>query len=151
MFIADSRFEIHIPPFLEECGSTHQQFQVVEQCFNVPLWHIQVLPRITYEDEFQRWRCYLASRGRDALTILSAQLWENTKLHVVLPPYMTGTASIAMSRCFALWDCRRKKGRGDLALLFDTTAGSFIDPEFEVNALEVERIDCLWQDPEFQA
>lgn len=147
MFRVDSRFEIHMPPFLESESAELRQFHLVEQCFNVPLWHVQVLPRAA-EDELQRWSCYLVVRAGDALGILVGQQWERVKLHVVLPEYMTRTNSIKMSRCTALWECRTGE-KGKVAWQFDTALGSFIDPEFgEFDVSRVMRRQIRWRDPD---
>jgi len=149
MFRVDSRFEIHIPPFPGDQGQKVQQFHFVEQCFNVPLWHIQVLPRAVGEDDFQRWSCYLAARASDALGILLGQRWESTKLHVVLPQYLIRTDSIALARCSALWECRVNGRSNSAALMFDTSLGSFVDPEFEViESANVQRTAIRWRDSE---
>ena len=149
MFRVDSRSEIHIPPFPGDEDQKVQQFHIVEQCFNVPLWHIQVLPKAIGEDDFQRWNCYLAARASDALGILRGQCWERTKLHVVLPQYLTRTASIAMARCSALWECRVNGQSNSVALMFDTNLGSFVDPEFELlETASVQRTAVRWMDSE---
>ena len=149
MFRVDSRFEIHIPPFPGDPGRKAQHFHFVEQCFNVPLWHIQVLPKAVGEDDFQRWSCYLALRASDALGILLGQGWESTKLNVVLPQYLTRTDSIAMARCSALWECRVNGRDNATALMFDTSLGSFVDPEFELlETANVQRVAVRWRDSE---
>jgi hypothetical protein len=149
MFCVDSRFEIHIPPFFEGDGQTLQQFHLVEQCFNVPLWHIQVLPPATKPDDFQRWSCFLVARTVDAIGFLQGNQWEKAMLHVVLPMYMTRTDSIAMARCTAIWECLVEEQSGQVALVFDTNLGSFADPD--VGLLEttsMKKIAAKWMDPE---
>lgn len=147
MFCTDSRFEVYVPPFLEEGEAHIRQFQLVEQCFNVPLWHIQVLPRKEAEDDFQRWSCYLVARACDALGVLLGQKWEQVKLHVVLPQYMTRTDSIAMARCTALWECEVGDQEGQIAWLFETDIGSFMDPEFEfLDSARVKKVAARWTD-----
>lgn len=147
MFRADSRFEIYVPPFLEQDGVESKQFQLVEQCFNVPLWHVQVLPRKEDAGDFQRWSCYLVARACDALGVLLNQKWESTRLHVVLPQYMTRTDSISMARCTALWECEVGDQTGQVAWLFETNIGSFVDPEFEIlEPASVRRIAARWTD-----
>lgn len=87
-------------------------------------------------------------RAGDALGILVGQQWERVKLHVVLPEYMTGTNSIKMSRCTALWECRTGE-KGQVAWQFDTALGSFIDPEFEeFDVSRVMRRQIRWRDPD---
>jgi hypothetical protein len=145
MFRADSRFEIHIPPFLEKEEGQSRQFQLVEQCFNVPLWHIQVLPRKMNDDDFQRWSCYLVARACDALQVLLSQEWEGVRLHVVLPQYMTDLDSISLARCTALWECEVDKRAGQPAWLFETDIGSFVDPEFEtLDPTSVKKTERRW-------
>ncbi|MET3479459.1 hypothetical protein [Variovorax atrisoli] len=147
MFRVDSRFEIYMPPFLQNEGAELRQFHLVEQCFNVPLWLVQVLPRVA-EGEFQRWSCYLAMRAGDAFGILAGQRWERAKLHVVLPEYMTQTPSIKMSKCTALWECNVGENR-QVAWQFDTALGSFIDPEFgELDISTVKTREIRWRDPD---
>ena len=149
MFRVDSRFEIHVPPFPGDQGQNVQHFHFVEQCFNMPIWHIQVLPTALTGDDFQRWSCYLAARASDALGILLGQQWESTKLHVVLPPYLNRTDSIAMTRCSALWECTVNGQSDATALMFDTGLGSFVDPEFEVVEMtDVKRTAIRWRDSE---
>lgn len=145
MFRVDSRFEIHFPAIPQEKGAKAQQFHLVEQCFNDPLWHVQVLPR-TSQQGFQRWCCYLVSRAGDALGILEGQNWEQAKVHVVLPEYMTQSGSIRMSRCTALWECSMGEEQQS-AWQFDTPLGSFIDPEFGVfDIATVRKREIRWQD-----
>lgn len=149
MFRVDSRFEIHIPPLPWDQDRKAQYFHFVEQCFNVPLWHIQVLPKAIGEDDFQRWSCYLAVRASDALGILLGEGWESTKLHVVLPQYITRANSIAMTRCTALWECRVIGRDNETALMFDTGLGSFVDPELELlETAGVQRVAVRWRDLE---
>lgn len=148
MFRVDSRFEIHIPPFFEGDDQTLKQFHLVEQCFNVPLWHIQVLPQAVEKDDFQRWSCYLVTRATDALGVLRGQQWEGVVLHVVLPKYMTRTDSIAMARCTAIWECRVAGKSDQVVLLFDTPLGAFVDPEFDLlDASSVSKVAVRWIDP----
>ncbi|MGJ7572941.1 hypothetical protein ACSFBX_20600 [Variovorax sp. RB2P76] len=146
MFRVDSRFEIQIPPFFEEDGK-QQQFLLVEQCFNVPLWHLQVLPKVAAEDEFRRWVCYLVARTSDALGILLAQPWASVKLHVVLPQYMTRTDSIEMTRCTELWECKVRGQDDHVAWLIETDLGPFVDAEFQISdPAEIEKIPVRWTD-----
>lgn len=148
MFRVDSRSEIHIPPFPGDEDQKVQQFHIVEQYFNVPLWHIQVLPKAIREDDFQRWNCYLAARASDALGILIGQCWERARLHVVLPQYLTRTDSIAMARCSALWECSVGQS-SSVALMFDTNLGSFVAPDFELlETAGVQRTAVRWMDSE---
>jgi hypothetical protein len=90
----------------------------------------------------------LVVRAGDALGVLLGQQWERVKLHVVLPEYMTRTNSIKMSRCTALWEC----SVGDelqVAWQFDTTLGSFVEPEFgELDVSRVRKREIRWRDPE---
>ena len=149
MFRVDSRFEIHIPPFPGDHARKAQHFHFVEQCFNVPLWHIQVLPKAAGEEDFQRWNCYLAVRASDALGILLGQCWERAKLHVVLPQYITRADSVSMARCSALWECRVHGQDNATAWMFDTSLGSFVDPEFELlEAANVQKVAARWRDSE---
>lgn len=148
MFRVDNHFEVYTPPFLNEEDVDVRHFRLVEQCFNVPLWHVQVLPRVA-KDEFQRWSCYLVVRAGDALGILVGQQWERVKVHVVLPEYMTRTSSIKMLRCTALWECLSRDQQ--VALQFETVIGSFIDPEvgeFDLSKLKGRKI--RWRDPEIE-
>lgn len=149
MFRVDSRFEIHIPPFPGDEDHKLQQFHFVQQCFNVPLWHIEVRPKAVGNDDYPRWTCFLAARASDALGILMGQSWESTKLHVVLPHYITRTASIAMARCSALWECRINSQDNATALMFDTNLGSFVDPELGLlETTSVQRVAVRWRDSE---
>lgn len=148
MFRVDSRFEIYMPSFLNDESVDVRQFRLVEQCFNVPLWHVQVLPRVA-KDEFQRWSCYLAVRAGDALGILVGQQWERVKVHVVLPEYMTRTSSIEMPRCTALWECVTWDQQ--VAWQFDTVMGSFVDPDVgEFDLSRVKRRKIRWRDPDLE-
>lgn len=147
MFRVDNRFEVYVPPFFEQDGAGVRQFQLVEQCFNVPLWHIQVLPRKRAEDDFQRWSCYLVARACDALGVLLGQKWEQVKLHVVLPQYMTRGDSLKMARCTALWECEVSGQEGLIAWSFDTDIGSFVDSEFEpLDPARVKKVAARWTD-----
>jgi len=146
MFRVDSRFEIHIPPFLYDEEPPLRQFQVVEHCFNVPLWYVRVLPRITAEDDFQQWHCFLVVRAKDAIDILASQLWEGVKVHVLLPEYMTASGSMALTRCTSLWECETLQKSGRLVWLFETDLGSFVDPEFdELEPSQFKKRAMRWQ------
>jgi hypothetical protein len=149
MFSADGRSEIYVPPVLGHEEDRRRHFQLVEQCFNVPLWHVEVLPRKATEEDFQRWSCYLVARARDVLDVVLGQAWVGVKLHVVLPKYMTRTGSIALARCTALWECETDEKDGAVAWLFETDLGAFVDPEFEIlDPARVKKIAARWTESE---
>jgi hypothetical protein len=152
MFRAHSRFELPVPRFLQEPGSTERKFVLVEQCLNVPLWHLQVRPQAPPDsDEIQCSSLYLATQVEEVLKVL-AQDWASSKVHVLLPAYMTASGAPALAPCLAIWEYRTIDGNPGPVWLFDTDAGSFRDPGQDgVEMKDLKQWALRWQAPALPA
>ena len=147
MFLTNSRFELSISPFLQERGVTDRRFVLVEQCLFVPLWHIQVVPRVPLDsDEIQCSTLYLVTQVEDVLKMLSLD-WESSKVHVLLPGYMAKSDSLTLGKCLGIWECRTAGDDTRPRWLFETDLGSFADPSQDdgVDPKDLKKFALRWQ------
>lgn len=146
MFRTHSRFEIPIPKFLQEPGFTERKFVLVEQCLNVPMWHLQVLPKAPPDsDEIQCSSLYLATDVEEVLKVLALD-WESSKVNVLLPGYMTASKSTALAKCLAIWEYRTSDVKMPPIWLFDTDIGNFRDPaQNGVDLKDAKKFALRWQ------
>ena len=147
MFRANSRFELPIPQFLQEPGFTERQFVLVEQCLNVPLWHLQLMPKtLPGSDEMQCTTLFLATQVEEVLEVLAVD-WASSKVHILLPDYMGKSDSPALARCQAIRECRVSKRDPRPRWLFETDAGSFADPTQDdgVDLKKLKKFALRWQ------
>ena len=144
MLQVDERFEITIPAFGPE-DAHMRRFHWAELCMDAPLWYIGVLPSKAI-DGMQLWSRYLATRAADAAAILANQPWEATRLHVLLPGYMTEQGELEFARCSALWQCRALPGHDQTLWLFESDQGTHVEPTNGIDVANVVRSRLHWQD-----
>jgi hypothetical protein len=152
MFLTNSRFEFSIPPFLQAPRVTERRFVLVEQCLNVPLWHIQVVPKAPQDsNEIQCSTLYLATHVEEVLKVLSLD-WQSSKVHVLLPDYMTQSDSPALAKCLVIWEYRTADGDTRPHWLFETNIGTFADPSQDdgVARKDLKKFALRWQAAEKQ-
>lgn len=144
MFRVDDKFRIGTPTVFQSTGSVVQGFRAVEQCFDLPLWHIHVLPFASDSDESSRWIRMLTSSAVDALDILLGK-WQAVKVNILIPEYLSCGGEMQFARCSALWECRGPDGDDMPVWLFETDQGTFIDPEFDLlQPNKVDRLALRW-------
>ena len=147
MFLTHTRFELPISRFSQDPRITERRFVVVEQCLNVPLWHLQVTPEAPPgSSESQCSTLYLATQVEDVVKVLSVD-WASSKVHVLLPDYMGKSDSPALAKCLAIWECRVSKRDPRPRWLFETDAGSFADPTQDdgVDLKRLKKFALRWQ------
>lgn len=93
MFRADEHFRLDFPSALQTPGRTTHVFRLIEQCLYVPLWHIQVLPKVIAEDGSCLWIRVLASTAVDALRVLADE-WDAERVNILIPDYLSDTGKV---------------------------------------------------------
>jgi hypothetical protein len=147
MFLADSRSEVGISPLLQDPRITQRRFLLVEQCLIVPLWHVQVLPKPPADSiESQCSTLYLATQVEQVLKVLLVD-WQSSKVHVLLPDYMTQSGSPVLAKCLAIWEYRTADDDPLPRWWFETDAGIFADPcqDDGVERKDLKQFAVRWQ------
>lgn len=149
MLQVDERFEIAVAaiPGLRE-PHLHT-FPWVEHCLNGPLWYAEVLPPPA-EDGSPFWSRFLVTRFDDLVEILCGCNWQESRLHAVLPAYMTGESGPAFTRCTSLWRCRVPTAQRPSTWLIETEQGAYLDPAAGLELADVVRVRRHWQDTRTQ-
>jgi hypothetical protein len=119
-----------------------QRYRIAEQCLNLPLWRLEVLPHARPEEPSPLWRTLLAGTTDDALDMLLCGEWKHAKVSVVLPAYMTDKPLASYAVCKAIWACSDRQGK--VARLLETDQGSFIDVPSEVDPASTRKTKPLW-------
>ena len=152
MFLTNNRFELPLTRFVQDPRLTERRFVLVEQCLNVPLWHLQVVPKAPPgSDDMQCSTLYLATHVEEVLKVLSLD-WASSKVHVLLPDYMGKPDSPTLAKCLAIWECRASKRDTRPRWLFETDVGSFADPSQDdgVDPKDLKKFALRWQAAERQ-
>lgn len=107
-------------------------FGVVEHLLNVPLWIVQAMPmpdsEVAEADDGRLWERYLVSDSEVLGEMIASQRWEKFQLHVVLPGYVTGHASLSIERCTSIWNAIVSVGDEDYPTwFFETESRGFFD------------------------
>jgi hypothetical protein len=145
MLQVDQRFEIEMPPFAGLDETHLHAFPWVEHCLTGPVWYAELLPPPS-EDGGQFWRRFLVTRIDDLVHILGRGNWQQSRLHAVLPAYMTGGSDPAFARCISLWRCRALDGRQHSPWLFETEQGDYLEPTSGLELADVVRVCEQWRD-----
>lgn len=130
MFRVDQNFKMDLQRVLQTQGKMTQEFRLVEQCLNLPLWHIRVLPKGAKRDEPVRWIRILTSSATDALSVLAGE-WHAERVSVVIPEYLTGTGEVEFGKCTALWECGSHEDEHPPLMLCETDRGAFVEPDLD--------------------
>ena len=147
MFLTHTRFELPISRFSQDPRITERHFVVIEQCLNLPLWHLQLMPKAPPgSSDSQCSTLYLATEMETVVKVLSVD-WASSKVHVLLPDYLGKSGSPALARCLAIWECRVSKRDPRPRWLFETDAGSFADPSQDdsVDLKKLKKFALHWQ------
>ncbi|MET3384191.1 hypothetical protein [Variovorax paradoxus] len=145
MFRVQGQFEL-ANSVLNAMAPGIQHFHLVEQVFEVPLWIIKVRQPASFGEEQPRWTRFLATRAADACGIATSMQWERSRVHVLLPGYMTTHGMPVLARCAALWECSAADDVGRITWLFETDLGPFVDPQDEVPLNKAEKSTLRWKD-----
>ncbi|UVH57179.1 hypothetical protein NWF24_30800 [Variovorax paradoxus] len=145
MFRVQEQFEL-VSSALSAMAPGVQHFHLVEQVFEVPLWLVKVRPSTPSIGERVRWNCYLATRAADACGIVLSGQWAQSRVHVLLPGYMTADGMPTLARCDALWECCAIGRQEQISWLFETDHGLFIDPQDEEISLSSANKTLRWKD-----
>ncbi|WP_139237652.1 hypothetical protein [Variovorax sp. OV329] len=146
MFKVDARYQVELPFLLAEENSA--QHWVIEQCFNHPLWQIQVLsPTSKHGKKSQFWTRLLVTSADHALGVLLGEAWECAEATLVVPGYMNGSGGPVLAKCIAIWECEDVHSKGRTAWLVHTDQGDFMDPYHGVQKVDFKAKELKWQSP----
>lgn len=142
MFFLQDCFEVERHAVLRAAEPDLRQYRIAEQCLNLPLWRIEVLPHAQPRDASPLWRTFIAGTTDDALDVLLSGEWQGVRVNVVLPAYVTRSTDSIYAICTAIWSCRDHQGREGRQLV--TNQGSFIEFPDEINSETTRRTRQLW-------
>ncbi|WP_445288673.1 hypothetical protein [Variovorax atrisoli] len=125
-----------------------RHYHVVEQVFERPLWITQVYPAADHEDAAGEacWRRFVSSSMKGLLGIVLNPEWDRVRVYAVLPGFMVQGDDLQLIRCSEIWEAVSIDPPSRPTWIFDTTIGTFADPEFGLELLSARRKSLRWKD-----
>lgn len=142
MFFLQECFEVERHAVLRAAEPDLRQYRIVEQCLNLPLWRMEVLPHAEPGGASPLWRTLIAGTTDDALDVLLSGEWQRVRVNVVLPAYVTQSTESTYAICTAIWSCRDNEGRVGRQLVTDQ--GAFLEFPDEIDSETTRRTRQLW-------
>jgi hypothetical protein len=148
MFRVEQRFEVQDPLLLSFAPDT-RQYHIVEQVLDVPLWRVDVMNSVEngkYIKKNERvWDQYLISQTGATVEFANSRRLAKTKISVILPAYLTKSGNSELAICKSIWEACSLDDPKHLGWIFETSIGSFSDPQYGLEVKNSKKIKSHWK------